>query len=88
MEKFMARLFFTHEIWFKTLTYCALHFTVAITIAYLISRNWAVALSIGILEPLVQTVFFNLHERSWNKARRNYRKQYMDTGLPLGSSNL
>ena len=80
----MTRLIFSHETTFKTLTYCAMHFFVAITIAYLLSGSWVLALSIGIIEPLVQTVFFNLHERGWNKARRSYMMQRMDAGLAGG----
>jgi uncharacterized membrane protein len=68
----MSRLIFAHETLSKTLTYCLMHFTVAIAVAYALTGNWAIALSIGIVEPLVQTVFFNMHERGWNRARRVY----------------
>jgi uncharacterized membrane protein len=77
----MTRLIFKHETWVKTLTYCLMHFAVAITVAYLLSGDWAIALSIGIVEPLVQTAFFNMHERRWNKARANYHRTFMDAGL-------
>jgi uncharacterized membrane protein len=77
----MSRLIFTHETTVKTLTYCLMHFTVAILVAYALTRDWSVALSIGIVEPLVQTAFFNAHERGWNKARADYRRKYMDSGL-------
>ncbi len=77
----MTRLIFTHETLAKTLTYCLMHFTVAIAVAYLLSGDWRIALSIGIIEPLVQTVFFNMHERSWNKARAGYHRSVMDSGL-------
>jgi uncharacterized membrane protein len=60
-----------------------MHFTVAITVAYLLSQDWGIALSIGIIEPLVQTGFFNVHERSWNKAKTNYHRRVMDSGLPV-----
>jgi uncharacterized membrane protein len=52
----------------KTLTYCLMHFTVAIAVAYALTGNWKIALSIGIIEPLVQTVTYHLHERGWNRA--------------------
>ncbi len=77
----MSRFIFTHETTVKTLTYCLMHFTVAIAVAYALTQSWALALSIGIVEPLVQTAFFNMHERSWNKARTNHRRKYMDGGL-------
>lgn len=77
----MSKLIFEHQTWFKTMTYCIMHFTVAIAVAYALTRNWGIALSIGIIEPLVQTGFFNLHERSWNKAVSKYHQTMMDSGL-------
>lgn len=77
----MTHFIFKHETTAKTVTYCLMHFCVAIAVAYIISGNWAIALSIGILEPLVQTIFFNLHERKWNSARANYKRRFMDSGL-------
>lgn len=78
---YMSRLIFNHETLAKTITYCLMHFTVAIVIAYLLSGDWRIALSIGIVEPLVQTFCFNLHERKWNIARANYHRRVMDGGL-------
>lgn len=49
----------------KTVTYGIMHILVATTLAYLLSGNLAIALSIGLLEPLVQTVFFYMHENIW-----------------------
>lgn len=77
----MGKLIFQHETLAKTATYCLMHFTVAIAVAFVLTGSWAIALSIGIIEPLVQTVFFNLHERSWNKARATHKRKYMDGGL-------
>jgi uncharacterized membrane protein len=54
----------------KTLTYAAMHLTVAVAVAYALTRNWHIALAVGIIEPMVQTVFFNLHERVWSRADR------------------
>ena len=54
----------------KTLSYASMHMTIAITLAYVISKSWAVALTIGLLEPLVQTVAFFFHERAWHKVER------------------
>jgi len=51
----------------KTATYATMHLTVAIAVAYALTRDWRVALAVGIVEPMVQTVAFNLHERVWSK---------------------
>lgn len=52
---------------FKTLTYSLMHLTVAITVAYVLTGNLALALGIGMIEPLVQTVAYSVHERIWEK---------------------
>ncbi len=49
----------------KTLTYGLMHFMVAVAVAYAVTGDAAVALGVGILEPLIQTVFYTLHERLW-----------------------
>ena len=49
----------------KTLTYGLMHFAVAVTVAYAITQNWRTALAIGVVEPLVQMVFFAIHDRIW-----------------------
>ena len=51
----------------KSVTYGVMHFVVAVAVAYALTQNWRVALAIGIIEPLVQTVFFTLHDRIWNR---------------------
>lgn len=52
----------------KTCTYCVMHFTVAILVAFALTRDWKLALAVGIVEPLVQTGFFAMHEKLWSKA--------------------
>ena len=52
----------------KSTTYCLMHLTVAMTVAYALTRDWRAALAIGILEPLVQTVFFTVHDRLWARS--------------------
>jgi len=52
----------------KTATYATMHLTVAIAVAYALTRDWRIALAVGVIEPMVQTVMFNLHERAWTKA--------------------
>jgi len=51
----------------KTGSYALMHLMVAITVAYLLTRDWRAALAIGIIEPLVQTVAFYFHDRAWSK---------------------
>ena len=52
----------------KSTTYCLMHLTVAMAVAYALTRDWRVALAVGLIEPLVQTVFFTVHDRLWARA--------------------
>lgn len=63
------------QVALKTVTYGLMHFTVAVAVAFALTQDWRIALAIGTVEPLVQTVFFTLHDRIWTrieakKARR------------------
>jgi uncharacterized membrane protein len=49
----------------KTATYSATHFVVAAGVAYALTGDWRVALAISLVEPLVQTAAYALHEKAW-----------------------
>ena len=51
----------------KTVSYGLMHFTVAVSVAYALTRDVGIALAIGTIEPLVQTVFFTVHDRVWTR---------------------
>lgn len=55
------------QVALKTVTYGVMHFTVAVTVAYALTNDIRTALAIGMIEPLVQTVFFTLHDRIWTR---------------------
>ena len=55
------------QIALKTLTYGVMHFAVAVAVAFALTRDIGTALAIGMIEPLVQTVFFTLHDRIWTR---------------------
>lgn len=58
----------------KTLTYSAMHFAVAISVAFALTGSWQAALAIGMIEPLVQTVAYTVHERVWERAGRGAKR--------------
>lgn len=64
------------DIALKTVTYAVMHFVVAVTVAFALTGNWRIALAIGVIEPLVQTVFFAFHDRIWTRieARKSVRQ--------------
>lgn len=53
----------------KTFTYAILHVGVATAVAYALTGNLMVALGIGLIEPIVQTGVFALHEHVWERKR-------------------
>lgn len=61
------------KIALKTVTYGLMHFVVAVSVAFAITQDIRVALTVGVIEPLVQMVFFAIHDRLWTQreARRS-----------------
>lgn len=51
----------------KTTSYAVMHMTLAIAVAYALTGNLKIALTIGLIEPCVQTVGYFFHERAWHK---------------------
>lgn len=51
----------------KTASWSLTHMTVAIVVAYALTRDWRAALAVGLIEPVFQTIAYALHERAWAK---------------------
>jgi uncharacterized membrane protein len=49
----------------KPVTYSVMHLLVAVSVAYALTRDWRIALGVGIIEPMVQTVAYVFHEKAW-----------------------
>lgn len=58
---------------FKPVTYSLMHLTVAIGVAYALTRDWRIALGVGIIEPMVQTVAYMIHEKAWSIGGRELK---------------
>lgn len=50
----------------KTFSFAILHFTVAFTIAYLLTGSILVGGLMALIEPACNTVVFYFHERAWH----------------------
>ena len=48
----------------KTASFAALHFGVAFTVTYALTGSVAVATSVGLIEPIANTIAFYFHERA------------------------
>lgn len=49
----------------KTFSYYVMHITVAAAVAFMVTGNVWMALTLSMLEPSVQAVAFFFHERAW-----------------------
>ncbi|WP_144372276.1 DUF2061 domain-containing protein [Vogesella urethralis] len=53
----------------KTITFAICHFTVAFSVAYLLTGSFGVASLLALVEPLVNTVAYYFHEKVWDRIR-------------------
>ncbi|KJY82064.1 membrane protein [Vibrio galatheae] len=53
----------------KTITFATIHFTIAFTVAYLLTGDILIGSLIAMIEPSVNTVAFYFHEQVWAKSR-------------------
>lgn len=51
----------------KTASFAVLHFSVAFTIAYLLTGSIGIASALALIEPLANTVAYFFHERAWSR---------------------
>jgi len=53
----------------KTVTFACIHFMVAFGVAWVVTGSPVLGGVLAVVEPLVNTVAFYLHERLWQRAR-------------------
>ena len=51
----------------KTLSFAAVHFTVAFSLGYLMTGSLVVGGALALLEPALNTVAYHWHERAWQR---------------------
>ncbi|MDM0003106.1 DUF2061 domain-containing protein [Variovorax sp. J22P240] len=51
----------------KTISFAALHFSVAFAVTYLLTGDWRVSGAVALIEPCVNTVAFFFHELFWTR---------------------
>jgi len=54
----------------KTLSFTIMHFCIAITVAYVITGDWAVGGAIALIEPAVNSIGYLIHERLWRRREK------------------
>ena len=65
----------------KTASYGSIHVLVAITVVYAVTGSGAAAVGIGVVEPIVQTGVFALHERVWEGSRLRSIRRDLSRGM-------
>ena len=50
----------------KIASYGVMHLVVAILVAFALTRDWRVALAVGMVEPFFQTIAYSIHDRVWH----------------------
>jgi uncharacterized membrane protein len=63
----------------KTTTFAVMHFSVAFSVAYLLTGDVVIGGAVALIEPAVNTVAFYFHERAWSAHERS--KHSLPNGL-------
>lgn len=51
----------------KTISFAVLHFTVAFTVAWVLTGSWVIGGAVALVEPAINTLVFYFHERVWRR---------------------
>lgn len=54
----------------KTITFAILHFSVAFSVAYILTGSIGVSSAVALVEPIVNTVVFYFHEKRGTATRK------------------
>ncbi len=57
----------------KTVTFAIVHFTVAFTVAWVITGSWVIGGALALVEPAINTVAYFFHEKAWEKVEARRR---------------
>jgi uncharacterized membrane protein len=68
----------------KTLSFAAVHFTVAFTVGYLLTGSVLVGGTMALVEPACNTIAYYFHEKVWARAAV---RQRVAQGRPVNAYN-
>lgn len=54
----------------KTFSYYLMHIVIAMIVAYFVTKNLWMAMTLSLLEPSVQAIAFFFHEKIWSKKQQ------------------
>ena len=64
----------------KTLSFAAIHFSIAFTVAYALTGDIIIGSLIAMVEPAINTVAYFFHEKIWARHQRNTTANAMNLG--------
>jgi uncharacterized membrane protein len=70
MSRFRKVAFTHRRMLMKTGSYYVMHIVVAAAVAYAVTGNLWVAITLSLLEPTVQAIAYFFHEKAWAAADR------------------
>ena len=68
----------------KIASYGAMHLIVAILVAFALTRDWRLALAVGVVEPIFQTIAYSIHDRVWHRVERRKMLSGVEEGAAMG----
>jgi uncharacterized membrane protein len=54
----------------KTMSFAAVHFTVAFSVGYVMTGSVLVGGAIAMIEPAINTIAYHFHEQVWNRMQK------------------
>lgn len=54
----------------KTITFAVMHFSIAFSVAYVLTGDIVVGGAVALIEPAVNTVAYYFHDKVWERIRR------------------
>ena len=49
----------------KTVSFAVVHFTVAFSVAYLLTGSVVIGGAVALIEPMINTIAYHFHEKIW-----------------------
>lgn len=67
----------------KTMTFAVMHFSVAFSVAYLLTGDIIVGGAVALIEPAINTLGYYIHDRAWERWGR--RRAAGTAGVPAAT---
>ncbi|MEX1669584.1 DUF2061 domain-containing protein [Zhongshania guokunii] len=71
----------------KTISFAMMHFSVAFSVAYLLTGSAVIGGMLALVEPAVNTVVFYFHEKAWARIESSPRALRNDAGTMMSFSS-